>query len=63
MGNLNNVYGDVMPYNAPHTAGPGFWALRQDHNCEFEVSVAELPGGLVHRHAARRLVVEAFLHY
>ena len=24
MGNLNNAYGDVMPYNAPHTAGPGF---------------------------------------
>ena len=22
MGNLNNVYGDVMPYNGPHTAGP-----------------------------------------
>jgi len=36
MGNLNNVYGDVMPYNAPHTAGPGFWAFfcsRLDSSC------------------------------
>lgn len=27
MGNLNGIYGDLMPYNAPHTAGPGFWAF------------------------------------
>ena len=64
MGNLNNVYGDVMPYNAPHTAGPGFWALRQDHDCEFEVSVAldalpdcHAPGHFGHRYFELAIVV------
>ena len=57
MGNLNNVYGDVMPYNAPHTAGPGFWALRQDHDCEFEVSVAEVSGGVAVRKGIECLII------
>jgi hypothetical protein len=26
---LRGVFGDVMPYRDPHTAGPGLWALRQ----------------------------------
>jgi hypothetical protein len=43
MGHLNGVYGDLMPYNDPHTAGPGLWALRQNEDCDFEVSVAEVP--------------------
>ena len=57
MGNLNNVYGDEMPYNAPHTAGPGFWALRQDHDCEFEVSVVEVSGGVAVRKGMECLLI------
>jgi hypothetical protein len=57
MGNLNGVYGDEMPYNAPHTAGPGFWALRQDHDCEFEVSVVEVPGGVAVRKGMECLII------
>ncbi len=38
---LKGVYADadVMPYRDPHTAGPGLWALKDLHQCEFEVSV------------------------
>ncbi len=57
MGNLNNVYGDEMPYNAPHTAGPGFWALIQDHDCEFEVSVVEVSGGVAVRKGMECLLI------
>ena len=42
LGSLNGVYGAEIPYNDPHTVGPGLWALRQDDQCDFEVSVSEL---------------------
>ena len=42
MGALKGVYGEVMPYNAPHTAGPALWAHRIDFGEMFEVSVAVL---------------------
>src|SRR5688572_27321882 len=28
MGMLRGIYGEVMPYRDPHTAGPALWALR-----------------------------------
>jgi len=42
LGSLRGVYGDVMPYNDPHTAGPALWAHRMEFGETFEVSVAEL---------------------
>jgi hypothetical protein len=57
MSHLNGVYGDVMPYNSPHTAGPGLWALRQDHDCEFEVSVVEVSGGVAVRKGIECLLI------
>ncbi len=57
MGNLNGIYGDLMPYNAPHTAGPGFWAILQDEGCDFEVSVAEVEGGVAARKGLECLLV------
>lgn len=38
LGQLTGAFGDVMPYNDPHTAAPGLWALSQDEDCEFECS-------------------------
>ena len=42
LGALNGVYGEVMPYNDPHTAGPALWAHRIEFGETFEVSVAVL---------------------
>lgn len=41
---LKGVFGDVMPYRDPHTAGPALWALRQATGEEFEVSAAAIDG-------------------
>jgi len=40
LGALRGVYGEEMPYRAPHTAGPALWALRSVSVSGFEVSVA-----------------------
>jgi hypothetical protein len=42
LGALSGVYGEVMPYNDPHTAGPALWAHRIEFGETFEVSVAVL---------------------
>ena len=42
MGALKGVYGEVMPYNDPHTAGPALWAHGIEFGETFEVSVAVL---------------------
>jgi len=39
VGMLAGVTAEVMPYNDPHTAAPGLWALRHRDGCRFEVSV------------------------
>jgi len=49
LGQLNVAYRVDMPYNDPHTAAPALWALRHRNQCEFEVSVAEVPGTTPHR--------------
>jgi len=43
LGMLSGVFGDVMPYNDPHTAGPALWAQRQIEKCEYEASVTVMP--------------------
>ena len=37
LGALGGVYGDVIPYNDPHTAGPALWAHRIEFGETFEV--------------------------
>lgn len=49
LGHLHGVFGDEIPYADPHTAAPGLWALRQDLNCDYEVSVAEVSGDTSYR--------------
>jgi hypothetical protein len=43
-GALRGVFAEQMPYAAPHTAGPGLWALRHASDCLFEISVALVDG-------------------
>ena len=38
LGSLGGVYRDEMPYNDPHTAGPGLWGLRHRDGCDFEAA-------------------------
>jgi len=44
LANLGGIYGGLMPYRAPHTAGPALWALLDSTGCPFEVSVAVVEG-------------------
>jgi len=44
LGMLRGIYAGVMPLSDPHVAGPGLWALLQDRQTPFEVSVMPLPG-------------------
>src|SRR5437667_11265309 len=41
---LNGIFGAMMPYRAPHTAGPALWALRQSTGCPLDVSIAAVNG-------------------
>mgnify|MGYP000211465996 FL=1 len=40
LGSLRGVYGELMPYNDPHTVGPALWAHRIDTGETFEASLA-----------------------
>jgi hypothetical protein len=44
LGMLRGVYGELMPYRDPHTAGPALWALYHQSGEEFEVSVVPVEG-------------------
>jgi hypothetical protein len=44
LGMLRGVYGGVMPYRDPHTAGPALWALSHQNGEDFEVSVVPVAG-------------------
>src|SRR5215203_1397920 len=44
LGMLSGVYGEHMPYRAPHTAGPALWALYHQTGQDFEVSVVPVEG-------------------
>jgi hypothetical protein len=51
---LSGAFGDVMPYAAPHTAGPALWAVRHATGAEFDVSTVAIDGS-----PSWRLSVEA----
>ena len=42
LSSLRGVYGELMPYNDPHTVGPALWAHRIDAGETFEASFVEL---------------------
>jgi hypothetical protein len=42
LGMLLGVYGELMPYRDPHTAGPALWALYHQTGETFEVSVVPI---------------------
>src|SRR5690348_11544349 len=44
LGMLKGIYGPVMPYRDPHTAGPALWALRQLGSLPFLVSFVPIAG-------------------
>jgi hypothetical protein len=44
LGMLKGIYGEQMPYRAPHTAGPALWALLHNSGIPFEVAVAVVEG-------------------
>jgi hypothetical protein len=42
LGSLRGVYGELMPYNDPHTVGPALWTRRIDTSDTFEASFVAL---------------------
>jgi hypothetical protein len=60
LGMLRGVYGDVMPYRDPHTAGPALWALRQTPGTEFEVSVLPVEGTTPWRKGLESLAIALY---
>jgi len=57
MSMLRGVYGEIIPYNDPHTAAPGLWVIRQSEASAFEVSVIEIPGDVVVRKGLECLLI------
>jgi len=54
---LKGIYGDVMPYNDPHTAGPALWAMRQKTGEAYEVSVVPVEGSTPWRKGMESLTI------
>ena len=42
LGMLSHIYKKIMPYRAPHTAGPALWAMIQENKIELETSICIL---------------------
>ena len=60
LGMLRGVYGNVMPYNDPHTAGPALWALRDATGCDYEASVAVVEESVAIRLALEHLAIALY---
>ena len=57
LGMLRGVYGELMPYRDPHTAGPAFWALFHQTDEDFEVSVVPIEGSTPWRKGMEALAI------
>ena len=57
LGVLRGVYGEVMPYRAPHTAGPALWALYHQTGEAFEVFVLPAAGSTGWRKGLEALAI------
>ena len=57
---LRGLFADEMPYRDPHTAAPALWALRDQHGCHFEVSVAPVEGSTPWRKGLEALEISRY---
>jgi hypothetical protein len=57
IGMLRGVYGEVMPYRAPHTAGPALWTLDHQTGVDFEVHVVPVEGSTPWRTGLEALAI------
>jgi hypothetical protein len=60
LGMLRPVYDDVMPYRAPHTAGPALWALYHQTREAFEASVVAVEGSTPWRKGLEALAIALY---
>jgi hypothetical protein len=60
LGMLRPVYNDVVPYRAPHTAGPALWALFHQTREAFEASVVAVEGSTPWRTGLEALAIALY---
>jgi hypothetical protein len=60
LGSLRQVYSDLMPYRAPHTAGPALWSLHHQTGEDFEVSVVPFEGSTLWRKGLEALAIALY---
>ncbi len=60
LGMLRGVYTSTMPYRDPHTAAPALWAIRQETNHDFEVSVMSVDGTTFWRKGLECLAISLY---
>jgi hypothetical protein len=60
LGMLRGVYGTLMPYRDPHTAGPALWALYHQTGEDFEVSVIPVAGSTPWRKGLEALAIALY---
>src|SRR5215208_302371 len=60
LGMLRGVYGELMPYRDPHTAGPALWALYRQTGEDFEVSVVPVEGSTPWRKGLEALAIALY---
>ena len=57
LGMLRGVYGKLMPYRDPHTAGPALWALYHQTGVDFEVPAVPVEGSTPWRKGLEALAI------
>jgi hypothetical protein len=57
LGMLRGVYGELMPYRDPHTAGPALWALHHQTGEDLEVSVVSVERSTPWRNGLEALAI------
>jgi hypothetical protein len=57
---LRGVYGELMPYRDPHTAGPALWALYHQTGETFEVSVVPVEGSTPWRKGLEAMAIALY---
>jgi hypothetical protein len=60
LGMLRGVFGELMPYRDPHTAGPALWALYHQTGEDFEVSVVPVEGSTPWRKGLEALAIALY---
>jgi hypothetical protein len=60
LGMLRGVYGELMPYRDPHTAGPALWALYHQTGEDFEVSVVPVEGSTPWRKGLEAMAIALY---